>query len=181
MPLAFGSLALVESPGLRTTTQAREGRLVEDPLEDLVPSSHPLVVAHPLAGVTGCRDKTCIGSEPISTLSKAQMSPTVTRNSAPRIGTIAGRLVRIRASGRAKKRFCSSLSMFSMRSFRARISLASSATMPEATSCAGRLTLWDLAALSALCATLSDPFTPRFLRKRAIRLWPARLRCAGLW
>jgi hypothetical protein len=26
------------------------------------------VVAHPLAGVTGCRDKTCVGGKPISTL-----------------------------------------------------------------------------------------------------------------
>jgi hypothetical protein len=32
MPLAFGPLALVEGSGLRTTTQAREGRLVENPL-----------------------------------------------------------------------------------------------------------------------------------------------------
>jgi hypothetical protein len=78
-----------------------------------------------------------------------------------------GRLVRIRASGRAKKRFSSSLSMLSMRSFSARISAASSATMPEATSCAGRVTLWDLAALSALCATLLDPLTPRVLQIRS--------------
>jgi hypothetical protein len=77
-----------------------------------------------------------------------------------------GRLARIRASGRAKKRFCSSLSMLSMRSLRARISPASSATMREASSSAGRATLWDLAALSALCATLVDPLTPRFLLDR---------------
>ena len=65
-----------------------------------------------------------------------------------------GRLVRIRASGRAKKRSPISSSMLSMRSLRPRTSSASSATMREATSCAGRLTLWVPAALSALCATL---------------------------
>jgi hypothetical protein len=75
-----------------------------------------------------------------------------------------GRLLRIRASGRAKKRFCNSSSMLAIRSLRTRISPASSATMREATFCAGRVTLWDLAALSALCATFVDPFTPRDLR-----------------
>ena len=38
------------------------------------------------------------------------------------------------------------------------------ATMREASSCAGRATLWDPAALSALCATLLDPLTRRFFR-----------------
>jgi hypothetical protein len=52
----------------------------------------------------------------------------------------------------------------SMRPFRARISPANySATMREATSCAGRVTLWDLAAARALCAALFDPLTPRLL------------------
>ena len=36
-------------------------------------------------------------------------------------------------------------------------------SMREATSCAGRVTLCDLPAPSALCATFADPLTPRFL------------------
>jgi len=75
-----------------------------------------------------------------------------------------GRLVRIRASGRAKKRCPNSSSMLSIRSLRESTSAASSATMREATSCAGKVTFWDLAALSALCATFADPLTPRDLR-----------------
>jgi hypothetical protein len=73
--------------------------------------------------------------------------------------------LRTRASGRAKKRCPITSSMLSMRSLRVSTSAASSATMREATSsCAGRVTLWDVAAPSAFLATLSDPLTERFLR-----------------
>src|SRR5215210_2691576 len=68
VPLALGPLAVVEGPGVRRAAQAGKSREEEDALEDLVPSTHPAVVAHPLAGVTSRGDKTCIGSEPISTL-----------------------------------------------------------------------------------------------------------------
>jgi hypothetical protein len=52
VPLAVGSLALVEGSGFRGTAQAGKLRLVQDPLEDLVASSHPAVAANPLAGRT---------------------------------------------------------------------------------------------------------------------------------
>jgi hypothetical protein len=74
-----------------------------------------------------------------------------------------GKLMRTRGSGRAKERCLSSSSMLWRRSFRPRMSSASSATIAAATTCAGRVTFWDLAAPSALCATLLDHLRPRFL------------------
>jgi hypothetical protein len=76
VPLAFGSLAIVEGPGLWSAAQARERRLIEDPLQDLVPSSHPFV-AHPLARVGGRWDKTrVVGGEPIGTLESSDVAYT---------------------------------------------------------------------------------------------------------
>ena len=73
--LALGSLAVVESSGFWGPAQAGEGRLVEDPLrlvedplEKLVSSAHPVVVPLPLAGVVGCRYKTCVSGQPVGTL-----------------------------------------------------------------------------------------------------------------
>ena len=74
MPLAFCSLALVESSQLRRTTQAREGRLVEDTLENLVATSHPTVVTYPLAGGMSRRDETCVGGEPVGARESAEVS-----------------------------------------------------------------------------------------------------------
>jgi hypothetical protein len=74
VPLAFRPLAIVESPGLWCAAQAGKGRLVEDPLENLVSSSHPFVVADPLAGVAGRRDKPCIGGEPVGTLESTDVT-----------------------------------------------------------------------------------------------------------
>src|SRR5215212_842767 len=65
VPLAFSSLALVEDSGLRSASQAGKGRLVEDPLEGLVPSSHPAVLTHTLAGVVGGGYQTGVGGQPI--------------------------------------------------------------------------------------------------------------------
>jgi hypothetical protein len=45
--------------------QAGKRQLVEDPLEGLVPSPHPAVVTHPLAGVTGrscCAEGTAVSA-----------------------------------------------------------------------------------------------------------------------
>jgi hypothetical protein len=81
------------------------------------------VIAHPLAGVTGRRDKTCVSSEPVSTLEGADVAHGHQKLGPEEIGPMPGKLVRIRASGRAKKRFLSSSSMLSMCSLRARISL----------------------------------------------------------
>jgi hypothetical protein len=74
VPLALSPLAIVESPGLRGTAQAGKGRLVEDSLEDLVTTTHPFVVTHPLARVTGCRDQTRVSSEPVGTLEGADVA-----------------------------------------------------------------------------------------------------------
>jgi hypothetical protein len=65
VPLAFAYLAVVEGSGLRWTAQAGKRHLVEDPLEGLVPSPHPAVVTHPLAGVTGrscCAEGTAVSA-----------------------------------------------------------------------------------------------------------------------
>ena len=65
VPLAFAPVAVVEGSGLRWTVQAGKRQLVEDPLEGLVPSPHPAVVTHPLAGVTGrscCADGTAVSA-----------------------------------------------------------------------------------------------------------------------
>ena len=67
VPLALGSLAVVEGSGLLRTTQAGKRRLVEDAFEGLVPSSHPATVTHLLARVTGRRDQTRVGGEMIGT------------------------------------------------------------------------------------------------------------------
>src|SRR5215217_3085650 len=72
--LALGSLAVVESSGLWGAAQAGKRRLVEDPLEKLVSSAHPVVVSLPLAGIVGCRDKTCVGGQPVGTLEGREVS-----------------------------------------------------------------------------------------------------------
>jgi hypothetical protein len=59
----------------------------------------------------------------------------------PSSGPIPGRLTRTLASGRSKKRRSISSSTSSMRSLRARISVASSATMRAAIDSAGRAML----------------------------------------
>src|SRR5215212_8199786 len=63
VPLALLPLAIVEGSGVRRATQAGESRQEEDALEDLVASTHPAVVAHPLAGVASGRDQTGVGGE----------------------------------------------------------------------------------------------------------------------
>ena len=68
MPLGLSPLKIVEDPGVRGTAQAGKRRLVEDPLEDLVATTHPTVASYPLARVASSRDKTCVGSEPVGTL-----------------------------------------------------------------------------------------------------------------
>src|SRR5918993_5448982 len=68
VPLTLRPLALVERPGLRRSTEAGEGRLVEYALEDLVPSSHPSVVTDPLTGVISGGHQPTVGSEPVNTL-----------------------------------------------------------------------------------------------------------------
>src|SRR3954447_18101758 len=60
---AFSPLAIVESPGLWGAAQAGKGRLVEDPFKDLVATTHPAMVAHPLAGVLGRRNQSGVGGE----------------------------------------------------------------------------------------------------------------------
>ena len=56
VPLALGSLAIVERSGLRRATQAGERRLlVEDALEDLVAAAHPAMVTAAFARVSGRR------------------------------------------------------------------------------------------------------------------------------
>lgn len=61
--LALGPLAIVVGPGLGSRAEAGEGRLVEDPPEDLVAASHPAKVADPLAGVMGGGNETGVGDE----------------------------------------------------------------------------------------------------------------------
>src|SRR5215212_3475999 len=75
VPLALGPLAIVESPRLRGTAQAGKGRLVEDPLEDFVATTHPFVVTHPFAGVTRRRNETrVVSSEPVGALEGADVA-----------------------------------------------------------------------------------------------------------
>jgi hypothetical protein len=141
VPLALGPLAIVESPRLRGTAQAGKGRLVEDPLEDFVATTHPFVVTHPFAGVTGRRNETRLSSEPVGALEGADVAHGHQKLGPEDRSHAWGKLVRIRASARAKKRCPISSSIPSMRSLKPRTSLASSATIREATSCAGRVTL----------------------------------------
>lgn len=63
IPLVFLSLAAVEDPGLWGATQAREYRLVENPLEGLVAATRPAVVFHPLAGVVSGWNQPSISGE----------------------------------------------------------------------------------------------------------------------
>src|SRR5215217_5652600 len=72
--LALLPLAVVEGPGLWGASQACEGRLVEDPFENLIPSSHPAMVAHPLAGVPCRGHEPGVGGEPVGTLEGAQIA-----------------------------------------------------------------------------------------------------------
>lgn len=74
VPLTLRPLAVVERPGLRRSTEAGEGRLVEYALEDLVPSSHPSVVTDPLTGVISGGHQPSVGSESISTLEGRKVS-----------------------------------------------------------------------------------------------------------
>ena len=68
VPLTLSPLAVVKRPGLRRSTEASEGRLVEYALEDLVPSSHPSVVTDPLTGVISGGHQPSVGGEMVSTL-----------------------------------------------------------------------------------------------------------------
>ena len=72
--LALRPLAVVERPGLRRSTEAGEGRLVEYALEDLVPSSHPAVITDPLTGVISGGYQPSVGSESLSTLEGRKVS-----------------------------------------------------------------------------------------------------------
>ena len=74
VPLALSPLAIVEGSGLRSASQAREGRLVEHSLEDLVAATHPFVVADPFAGVVGRRYQSGVGGEPVCTLEGREIS-----------------------------------------------------------------------------------------------------------
>jgi Transposase len=74
VPLALSPLAVVEGSGLRRATQAGKRRLVEDPLEDLVATTHPAVVANPLAGVFGDWHKTGVGGELIGARGSGKVS-----------------------------------------------------------------------------------------------------------
>src|SRR5215211_3420591 len=112
------------------------------------------MVTHPLAGVTGCRHQSGVGGEPVGAREGADVTYGYQELGPEDRSHARHPLVRIRASGRAKKRCPISSSMLSRRSLRPRTSPASSATMREATSCAGRVTLWALAAPKALFATL---------------------------
>jgi hypothetical protein len=68
VPLALRSLAVVESPGGGCAAETSKGRLPEDPLEDLIPPTHPTVVAATFAGVMGSRYEPGIGGESIGAL-----------------------------------------------------------------------------------------------------------------
>jgi hypothetical protein len=74
VPLALSPLALVEGSRVRSAAQACEGRLVEDPFESLVPSSHPFVVANPLTGVMGRRHQSGVGGELVGTREGSEVS-----------------------------------------------------------------------------------------------------------
>src|SRR5215218_573589 len=112
------------------------------------------MVTHPLAGVTGCRHQSGVGGEPVGAREGADVTYGYQELGPEDRSHARHPLVRIRASGRAKKRCPISSSRVSMRSLRARTSSASSATIAAATSCARRVTLWVLAAARAFCATL---------------------------
>jgi hypothetical protein len=139
--LALSPLALVEDPRLRGTAQAGKGRLVEDPLEALVATTHPFVVTHPLARVTGRRDKTCLSSEPVSTLEGADVAYGH-QKLGPEDRPHACQASENPSLGPGEK----TLPYLLIDALNALLkaeetSLASSATIREATSCAGRVTL----------------------------------------
>src|SRR5215210_5108369 len=67
-------LAVVEGSGVRRGAQAGKSREEEDALECLVASTHPAVVAHPLAGVAGGRDQTGVGGELVGALEGHQIT-----------------------------------------------------------------------------------------------------------
>lgn len=74
MSLSFGSLAIIEGPGLRTATQPGEAGLVEDVLQCLVPFPHPSVVAGPFAGVVSRENEARMGGKMISALDGRKVS-----------------------------------------------------------------------------------------------------------
>jgi hypothetical protein len=164
VPLTLRPLAVVERPGLWRSTEAGEGRLVEYALEDLVPSSHPSVVTDPLTGVISGGHQPSVGSESVSTLEgrKVSYSDQKLRSKKRSHTRQTSEDWCLRAGEKALPELL--VDALDARSLRERISPASSATMREARSSAGRVTLWDLAAVSALCATILNPLTRRFLR-----------------
>src|SRR5215204_200689 len=74
VPLALRSLAVVESPGGGCAAETSKGRLPEDPLEDLIPPTHPTVVAGTFAGVMGSRYEPGIGGESIGALKGSEVA-----------------------------------------------------------------------------------------------------------
>jgi hypothetical protein len=164
VPLALGPLAVVEGPGLRGATQAGEGRVVEDPLEDLIASTHPTVVTGALAGVVCSRHQPGVGSELVGALKSGKVSHghqelgsedrTHTRQTSedPSLGTGEKTLLELLVDALDAllkgEDLCSELCN-DTRGYLL---------------CRWGDTLWALAAARALCATLLDPLTPRFLR-----------------
>ena len=140
VPLALRSLAVVESPGGGCAAETSKGRLPEDPLEDLIPSTHPTVVAGTFAGVMGSRYEPGIGGESIGALKGPEVAgghQELGSEDRPHSWQ-ANEDRRLRAG---EKRFRDSSSRVRRRPLSSRISRASSATMEAATSSAGRLTL----------------------------------------
>jgi hypothetical protein len=164
VPLALSSLAVVEGPGLWRATQAGEGRLVKDSFEELVAAAHPAVVADPLAGVVGGWDEPRVGGESVGAREGAQIAhghqELLGSEDRPHTRK-ANEDWRLRAS----EKTLPELLVEDIDAILEREHLFGElkATMRAATSWAGRVTLWALAAVRALAAMPSAPWTPRLL------------------
>ena len=139
--LALSSLALVEGPGVRRTTQAGKRRLVEDSLEDLVATTHPTVVTDAFAGVAGCRHQPGVGGEPLGALKSGEV-PYADQKFGSEDRTHPRQASEDPGLGTGEKTFAELLvedleALF----LRESTSRASSATIAAATSSAGKTTL----------------------------------------
>jgi hypothetical protein len=121
------------------------------------------VVTHSLARVTGRRNETCVGSEPVGTLKSADVAHGH-QELGPEDRSHARQASEDPSLGTGEKTLPKLLVEGADALLEAEDVFGELGKIEAATSCAGRVTLWALAAARAFCATLLDPLTPRDLR-----------------
>ena len=163
MPFALGPLAIVEGPGGGRSTEAGEGRLVEDLFKQLVAAAHPAVVARAFAGVAGGRHEPGVGGEVIGALEGTEVTHRHQELGAQEC-THTGKTGEDLGEGMGEE------AAFEFR-VGPRYALPERERLggevgddPGGDSSAGRRTLWPLAAATAFWARAAAPRTPLAFR-----------------